>query len=94
MQCAFWEREAGADDETDVELWREVMHRAFPAKGRRALGAYDEGAAKAALQPVDHGGLLPASVDPTERGSDPADSTRSTFPAVARGKNVVDKGKR
>lgn len=31
-QCVFFEREPGADDETDLALWRQVMHRAFPPK--------------------------------------------------------------
>jgi hypothetical protein len=31
-ECAFWEREPGADDESDPAFWREVMHRRNPPK--------------------------------------------------------------
>ena len=32
MQCAFWEREPGADDESDVGFWRQVMERLYPPR--------------------------------------------------------------
>jgi hypothetical protein len=31
-ECVFWEREPGADDESDPAFWREVMHRRNPPK--------------------------------------------------------------
>jgi len=36
-QCAFWEREPGADDETAPEFWRQVMERQCPPRHRPPL---------------------------------------------------------
>ena len=62
-QCAFWEREPGADDEVDAEFWRAVMERLHPprkhpelqprtlAETRAIMGASDRASAAWALLP-------------------------------------------
>lgn len=37
VHCAFWEREPGADDESNPELWRRVMGRTYPCRPRQPL---------------------------------------------------------